>query len=242
MVRYGSITRDILRIEKIKADYAHMNTLRDSLALIQGEIQKIRRYEQKIAELTGNYAPERKKEKSLTGARAIRSSGLAGGLFTDEDINEFVKNIKLKRNRDFLKIKNPKDKQIQILKALPNVLPIDGWISRGFDKKGEFSDRPHHGLDIAAPMNKPIKVTAPGIVTFAGWQRDLGNLVIIDHGYGFLTRYGHCSRVLVNKGDFVKRNATIALVGNSGRSSAPHLHYEVIHNGDTVDPLIFIVK
>jgi murein DD-endopeptidase MepM/ murein hydrolase activator NlpD len=104
------------------------------------------------------------------------------------------------------------------------------------------SNKNHLGLDIAAAYDSRIKATGPGIVTFSGWKDDFGNLVEIDHGYGFVTRYGHCSRIIVNKGDLVERSQTIAYVGSSGRSSAPHVHFELLKDGKHTDPLIFIYK
>ena len=94
-----------------------------------------------------------------------------------------------------------------------------------------------NALDIAAPEGAVIKTPMAGTVVFVGTDPDFGNLIVIDHGKGFLTRYGHCQKVLVNKDQFVTEDQKIGLVGNTGRSTAPHLHYEVLDNGKPVDPL-----
>jgi murein DD-endopeptidase MepM/ murein hydrolase activator NlpD len=92
-------------------------------------------------------------------------------------------------------------------------------------------------VDFAAQTGTLIRATAPGIVESVVFDTYFGLLITVKHRFGFVTRYGHCSQSLVSKGDKVRRGQTVALVGNTGRSSAPHLHYEVIKNGRHVDPL-----
>ena len=96
-------------------------------------------------------------------------------------------------------------------------------------------------MDFAATLGTPIKASAPGVVGKIENDKYFGLLVTIFHNNGFVTRYGHCSQILVSKHDRVKRGQTIALVGNTGRSTAPHLHYEVIKDGKYIDPLKHIL-
>ncbi len=98
----------------------------------------------------------------------------------------------------------------------------------------------HYGMDLSAPSRTAILATAPGTVVTAGWQGDYGNLVEIDHGFGIRTRYAHLSRVDVKLGDAVGARARLGLVGTTGRSTGPHLHYEVMFEGDNLDPMRFI--
>lgn len=98
----------------------------------------------------------------------------------------------------------------------------------------------HKGLDIANPTGTPIVAADGGKVAFSGWKGDYGYLVIINHENGYATYYGHASKLLVKKGDRVYRGQTIAKVGNTGRSTGPHLHFEVRKNGTPVDPLKYI--
>lgn len=123
----------------------------------------------------------------------------------------------------------------------PNIRPIDGWTTRLFQISNKASDETHCGIDIAASIGTPIRATAPGYVLDVVNDQFLGMLVIIKHKFGFVTRYGHCSQILVKKGDDIKRGQTIALCGNSGRSTAPHVHYEVVKDGKNVDPMIYIL-
>ncbi len=94
----------------------------------------------------------------------------------------------------------------------------------------------HKGMDIATYFGSPVYATADGVVTFSATNGSLGKCVKIDHGYGYTTRYGHNSTLLVKVGDRVKRGQIISKVGSSGRSTGPHLHYEVRLNNISVNP------
>ncbi len=131
------------------------------------------------------------------------------------------------------------DKQRSILAATPSIWPINGWITSGFGKRSSpLTGEPgrHYGVDIANEVGTPIRAAADGLVVYAGWENGYGRMVVIEHGYGFSTRYGHCSRVDVKVGDEVKRGQVISYVGSSGRSTGSHLHYEVRIHGIPVNP------
>jgi murein DD-endopeptidase MepM/ murein hydrolase activator NlpD len=131
-----------------------------------------------------------------------------------------------------------------LLAATPSLRPTVGWISSSFGYRvSPFTGRRefHKGLDIATRKGTPIIAPADGVVTFAGKKWLMGNLLTLDHGYGMLTRYGHIYKILKKKGDRVKRGEVIALVGNTGRSTGPHLHYEVRLNGVPVNPIKYIL-
>ena len=100
----------------------------------------------------------------------------------------------------------------------------------------------HHGLDIANHRGTPIIATADGRVSSVGRNSGLGKIVAIDHGYGFRTRYAHLSEIKVKRGQRVKRGDVIGLMGSTGYSTGPHLHYEVIRNGKTVNPIKYILN
>jgi len=135
------------------------------------------------------------------------------------------------------------EKQQRLLASTPTIRPIDpdseSWVSSKFDwRTSPFTNQRefHKGVDIAVREGTPIYVTAAGVVTFAGNNGLLGKTVVVDHGHGITTTYGHCSRVLKLKGEKVKRWETIALVGNTGNSTGPHVHYEVAIYGVQVNP------
>jgi hypothetical protein len=129
--------------------------------------------------------------------------------------------------------------------ATPSMLPTRGRISSPFAPERVdpivHVARPHEGMDVAAPAGSEIEAAAAGVVTEVGWVSGYGNLVAIDHGYGFVTRYAHCSRILVVRGQHVTRGQPIELVGSTGESTGPHVHYEVRLNGRPVDPKNFVL-
>ena len=114
------------------------------------------------------------------------------------------------------------------------IAPVaEGYISSSF---GERNGRRHTGLDIAAPQGSEIMAAADGLATFAGENGGYGNYLVIDHGGGVETRYAHCSEILVKEGDRVGRGEVVALVGSTGNSTGPHLHFEITENGEFLDP------
>ena len=132
------------------------------------------------------------------------------------------------------------------LEATPSIAPADGPLSSLFSRNRKHPvlrfSRPHKGVDIAAPVGEPILAPAKGVITFAGTRSGgYGRMVEIDHGYGYVTRFAHASRLLVRTGQRVARGDLIAHVGATGLTSGPHLHYEVEVNGNQVDPLNFIM-
>lgn len=135
--------------------------------------------------------------------------------------------------------------QKDFLNSMPTLKPTDGWYTSGFGVRASpFTTKQamHEGLDIANHMGSPIFAPASGIVTYAGPRVGYGNLITIDHGYGVQTQFGHVSRFYVRVGEKIKRGHKIAAVGNVGRSTGPHVHYEVRVNGIPVDPYPYILE
>lgn len=137
------------------------------------------------------------------------------------------------------------ERQRNLLSSTPAIRPSKGWVSSKFGYRispftglREF----HKGLDLADKNGTPIIATADGIVSFAGSKGFLGKVIKIDHGHGMVTLYGHAKKVLKKRGDAVKRGDTIALMGNTGRSTGPHLHYEIFFNGIPVNPTKYILN
>lgn len=130
------------------------------------------------------------------------------------------------------------------LSRTPSIMPTRGWITSKYANVRVHpifhEARPHEGIDISAPLGTPIIAPAGGLVIEVARAAGYGLLVAIDHGYGVVTRYGHASKTLVRVGQRVRRGDEIALVGSTGISTSPHLHYEVEINGRTQDPLQWI--
>lgn len=132
-----------------------------------------------------------------------------------------------------------------LLASTPSIKPVDGWITSGFGYRiSPFTGQRefHSGLDISNKMGTEIIATASGRISIAAGKLYIGNLVVIDHGHGRVTKYGHLKKILVEQGQEVKRGDVIALLGNTGRSTGPHVHYEVRINGTPVNPLKYILN
>jgi murein DD-endopeptidase MepM/ murein hydrolase activator NlpD len=120
--------------------------------------------------------------------------------------------------------------------SIPTLWPVRGWITAEFNKGRPGGEGRHLGMDIAASQGTAILAAAKGRVSLSGWDQNLGLVVVVDHMNGLNTLYGHCLKVLVQVGDEVSQGQAIAHLGNTGRSSAPHLHFEIRESGTPVDP------
>ncbi|PKN12255.1 MAG: peptidase M23 [Deltaproteobacteria bacterium HGW-Deltaproteobacteria-4] len=133
--------------------------------------------------------------------------------------------------------------QSSLLSSKPNGLPARGWLTSNFGiRNSPFSGKRtmHEGIDIAARIGTPVYATAAGIVSRAQIENGYGKLIVIDHGYGYKTYYGHNSKLVVKVGQRVKRGDLISASGNTGTSTGPHVHYEVRLNGVPLNPRKFI--
>jgi murein DD-endopeptidase MepM/ murein hydrolase activator NlpD len=133
--------------------------------------------------------------------------------------------------------------QVSMLRAIPTFWPVRGFITNRFNvadgsKEGIF----HSGIDIAVDRGTPIRAAASGYVIEAGWNDSYGYYVQIDHGYGIKTLYAHADMLVVSKGERVAQGQTIAYSGNTGKSTAPHLHFQVTQNNVPVDPLKYLLQ
>jgi murein DD-endopeptidase MepM/ murein hydrolase activator NlpD len=137
------------------------------------------------------------------------------------------------------------DDQRSLLASTPSIWPARGWVTSDFGTRIDpytAERKMHQGLDIATPIGQPVYAPSDGTVVFAGTEGGYGKVLVIDHGYGVKTRYGHLSEILVHVGDRIGRGDKVALVGNTGRSTGPHLHYEVRVNGIPENPRKFILE
>lgn len=129
--------------------------------------------------------------------------------------------------------------------ATPSIWPANGWLTSTMGRRQDpvnGGDDFHAGLDIAAEKGRPIYATAEGTVRSAEYHNAYGNLIVLDHGFGIETRYGHLSAFNVTKGQTVKRGDIIGRVGATGKATGPHLHYEVLANGRLLNPLQLLTQ
>ncbi len=127
------------------------------------------------------------------------------------------------------------------LENIPTKAPVSGIITQEF-KEGVNGENVHNGIDISGPIGTPISASAGGLVVFSGWTNDLGNLIVIVHNNKYVTVYGHNSENIVKEKQIVKKGQLIALLGNSGQSTGPHLHFEIWKNAEAKNPREFITE
>ena len=179
-------------------------------------------------------------------AEELRTAGVLGerAAGVQVDLNAMIRRANLLAS-SFSEAADSLELHTARLAATPSILPSSGWLVSAFSQMRSHPilhvDRPHEGIDVQAPAGTPIEAPAAGVVTSAGWSTGYGNTITIDHGFGLVTRYAHASRLLVRAGQRVKRGERIALVGNTGLATGPHLHYEVHVNGKPVDPLRYVL-
>lgn len=168
------------------------------------------------------------------------------------DMHEQIRQLNdatINQQQEFESLLKSLEDQQNLLASTPAIRPVSrsekSWVTSRFGyRKSPFTGRRefHRGFDISARRGTSILATANGVVTWAGKKGLLGNTVVIDHGHGIVTRYGHCMKILKKRGDKVKRWEPIALMGNTGRSTGPHVHYEVRLNGVPVNPEKYILN
>lgn len=135
--------------------------------------------------------------------------------------------------------------KIRFVNAVPSLMPVEGWITSDFGgRRSPYGRgyRMHYGLDIASPTGSPVRAPADGRVLISEAHAGYGRMIIVDHGYGVTTLYGHASQLFVKEGDLIKRGDVIAAVGSTGSSTGPHLHYEVHVDGIPTDPLNYVTE
>ncbi len=180
-------------------------------------------------------APDRRRDRSIFDHVAL-----------DEklDIDRMIRRAN-SLAASFAEVKDTLAHNQEKLARIPSIMPTAGWLSSAFSRS-RFHPilhyaRPHEGIDVSAPMGAPIVAPAAGTVTMVGRENGYGNVLEIDHGDGIVTKYAHCSRIVVREGQHVKRGQQIANVGSTGLSTGPHLHYEIHVNGRVVDPLTYVL-
>lgn len=190
--------------------------------------------------------PPRVRERAMGGAPAALAAPVLSGAFGSPD-NAFgvLRDILGLIEQQLASVRTGVDRRQALASATPSIWPITGWISSGFgSRRDPFTGGAdfHPGLDIAGPHGQEILAPADGTVTNAGHNGNYGNQILIDHGFGIVTRYAHLSRFDVTIGQHVRRGQVIGYVGSTGRSTNPHLHYEVLVNGRLTNPLRLLAR
>ncbi len=232
----------------------HLDALALRLGEMQSEILRINALGQRLAEVSNLDADEFNFDElpARGGTGDLDDDGGSLSAMSDEDFDfqELVDEMKaLSRSID------DRERKLSFLEELlmnrqlqeeifPAGSPVaNGWISSLYGyRKDPFTGKRsfHNGIDIAGKRGSKVMSVASGVVTFAGSKAGFGKVVEIRHGNGYSTRYGHNQKVFVETGDLVTKGQVISLLGNTGRSTGPHVHFEVAYNGETVDPQKFM--
>lgn len=198
---------------------------------------------------------EQEKIRSLLGVESSDGTGGGGlsyknnGLSLDDDAEAVapiptrsdmeVKNLAMAATSSFLSQKRMTGRTL--MRNIPTLLPVEGFVTNEFSRNNWHPFNAHTGIDIAAKRGTVVSASGDGQVVFANWTIDYGNLIIIYHGKDVFTYYGHNDRLLVSEKSFVKKGEPISLLGSSGKSSGPHLHFEIWNGGVPVDPKKYLM-
>jgi len=208
-------------------------------------------YKVHLAELEKKLAELDSKTETLallSGLETVEqgaSGGVGGASSTlqNPDKDNFIFEWKDKLAKRVNLLSQKWEEKKAVLKITPTILPVKGIPTAGFgSRKNPFGDGEefHTGIDISCPTGRPVYASADGMVVEANFSGGLGKCVTIFHGLGISTKYGHLSKIVVKEGQKVKRGTLIGYTGSTGRSTGPHLHYEVLLNGKPVNPLEYI--
>ena len=221
---WSSLARRALDYSRLQAENVRLDTDNRRIIRVAQEVEHSRQILARIIRSLGGHL-----ELGATddGSEALEYSQIYRQGDISEDANELLGSSSLAVERI-------------MAYSLPTQMPLDGFISQEFFEDYLFPARSHRGIDIAGKMETPVKAAANGRVVFSGWTPHFGNCLIMVHPGGYLTFYGHNQINLKNVRDEAARGEPIALLGTSGRSSAPHLHFEIWKDGIPVDPMEFI--
>jgi murein DD-endopeptidase MepM/ murein hydrolase activator NlpD len=227
--------------QSVESELARLEQGRVPAGLATGGVLPSSSEETEIGEVSDNVFYQKPPVDELQGELSVEGQRDYASLAVriDHAVQETIV-----REQGILELWETLRERQSLMAATPSIKPSRGWFTSKFGYRiSPFTNRPvmHNGLDIAAAPGSPIFAPADGVVSFAGYDPGYGKLVSIDHGYGVVTRYGHNSQVFVEVGQRVKRRDVIASVGNTGRSTGPHLHYEVRVNNVPVDPSHYVL-
>jgi murein DD-endopeptidase MepM/ murein hydrolase activator NlpD len=186
------------------------------------------------------------KSRAMGGPTAGTTlSSVTPGLSSPENTLELLKDLLQGVESRLQIVRSDVDKRNQLAAATPSIWPTHGWLSSSMGNRSDpFTGEKdfHPGLDISADKGDPVYATADGTIVNASAAGNYGNLVVVDHGFGLETRYGHLSAFKVKAGQMVKRGDLLGLVGSTGRATSSHLHYEVRANGRILNPLQLLLN
>lgn len=230
-------------LNQLKRENSHLQTANEefskSVESLRSQLRSVEERTRKLAIVAGIDPID---DSSTGGVGGLRSEGIDGGPHRDEIDKMSFRSRRLQS--DLTILEGRLMQREQMLSSTPSITPVRGIPTDGFGGRSDpFTGEPgrHSGIDISTASGRPVRAPADGVVVKAEWANGYGNVVFLAHGYGYSTRYGHLSKFNVRPGQRVKRGDVVGFVGSTGRSTGPHLHYEVRRNGKATNPLEHIL-
>jgi murein DD-endopeptidase MepM/ murein hydrolase activator NlpD len=251
--QYIHLNVRMLELKKLRLEADDRSILAEKVGALEGELSRVRDLDRRLRVAVGiDKAEMQPAPLAQGGADTVTRSALLDALrqrtgrlmdWVHRDLTALGEEI-TSQERSLKELKTYLEEKRSVLVATPTILPLRGLVTAGYGyRKSPFtgSREMHEGMDIAAPYGTPILAVADGVVSFAGPLQAYGNVVFLNHGHGFQTFYGHNSSNRVREGQQVRRGDVIAYVGTTGRTTGPHVHYEVHVNGVISNPMKYAV-
>jgi len=253
ILQYINMNANMLELNRLRKEVSHLSLLEEKMQGMQKEVLRLQEFDRKIR-IIAQLQPSGLGEPiiGIGGSEQSEKANLAESmkwekeqLMTrmEEEITALEGAAK-QQESSFSELKHFLENKRTRLSCTPAIWPVRGWLTGGFGyRRSPFTGHKqlHEGLDIAAGAMTPVIAPADGTVVYSGFMAGWGNILILNHGYGYRTFFAHNARNLASWGKKVKRGEVIAYVGNTGQSTGPHVHYEVHVNGTAQDPLKYII-
>ena len=243
MIHYATLLFEVSRLRKVDAESRDLvnktHQIEQDAAALRTRMVQLNTMVNKLGVMAGVDAPPPDPSLGGVGGAAPSERGKTG-VTSFEEMSTRLSELATKSHE----LTGVFDKQRSLLATTPSVWPVRGYLSTGFGNRNDpFTGQRdfHPGLDISAPLGTKVLAPADGTVIFTGPRGGYGNAITIDHGRGIITLYGHLDAFNVRAGQSVRRGSVLGFVGNTGRSTGPHLHYEVWFNGSNQNPLLYIL-
>src|SRR5713226_552218 len=243
-VQYFTSLSQTHELSKLQRENRELQTANEqfskSVESLRTQLQTVEDRTRKLAIIAGISTLD---ESSQGGVGGLRPADLGANPYRDDLDKMAFRSHRLEKDLSLLEKKFVE--QAQLLSSTPSIAPVRGILTDGFGGRSDpFTGEPgtHNAIDISSAVGQAVRAPADGIVVKAEWANGYGNVIYLSHGYGFSTRYGHLSSYAVRPGARVKRGDVIGYVGSTGRSTGPHLHYEVRVNNNPVNPLEYILN
>jgi murein DD-endopeptidase MepM/ murein hydrolase activator NlpD len=250
----GRLERELsARLEEVRTQRKQIHNFATRINELKDELVGLNDFEKKIRIIANiEKSPD---HKGLFGVGGSIPEDLDTQIPLEQTHNSLIRDMHdqaeqlelatVSQEKGFSSLLHSLEDQRNVLACTPAIRPTTGWVTSRFGyRESPFTGLRefHKGLDIANRQGTQIRAPADGVVAYASRKGLLGNVVIIDHGHGFVTRFGHLYKPMKKRGDTVRRGEVIAEMGNTGRSTGPHLHYEVLLNGVPVNPEKYILN